>query len=513
MHNAQFVSPRRDLWSGTPIHELVSAAARAFPDKTALIDGPSGQSVPYAELDRRVRRIAAWLQADGLRAGDTVALWAPNVPPVAAIALAALSLGAVAMPLSPLLTPAEAGPLLTAARVGVVVTIPPLVPAAASLGARRVIVLGEAEGYPGLKTLLAATGEAELATTAPGDLAVILASSGTSGPPKGVRLTHGQIAWAAAAIGESANIAPRDVTLALAPWFHVMGFVVEMVMPLAAGATVVTMPRFDRDQFLELMVRHGVTYTAVPPPLAAMMAGDPTLGDGAFPALELLAVGGAPLSPSLQPALMRRFPNAAIGQGYGLTETASILCSPTRPGSTKPGTVGRPLPETQLRIADPGTGAMLVPGAEGEVQAKGPQILEGYLGDAHDEVFTPDGWFRTGDLGFIDADGNLVITGRLKDVFKVNGMQVSPTEVEEALTGFPGVRDAAVVGRPDVRTGETPVAFVIATAPLDRNALAAHLANCVAPHKHPTRIVEVTELPRTPSGKLLRRLLPDLAEE
>ncbi len=268
------------------------------------------------------------------------------------------------------------------------------------------------------------------------------------------------------------------------------------------------LPRFELAALLEAIQRHRVTVIAVPPPVLAALARDPATGRYDLSAVQAVVSGGAPVSPEVQRAAAGRFPGAMIGQGYGLTETSAVIPVPDRAGML-PGSVGRLAPGTELRLVDPDAGLDAGPGEPGEVWVRGPQVMAGYLGraEATAEMLVAGGWLRTGDLGRVDADGNLFIVDRLKELIKVNAIQVAPAELEALLGGHPQVADAAVIPRPDERTGEVPVAVVVARGPLEPGELIAWVAARVAPHKRICAVRLVREIPRTPSGKILRRLL------
>jgi acyl-CoA synthetase (AMP-forming)/AMP-acid ligase II len=272
-----------------------------------------------------------------------------------------------------------------------------------------------------------------------------------------------------------------------------MGFIVTLMAPLAAGATVVTMPRFDFAEMAGLIERHRVTVLVVPPPV---MLGLARL-ERALPSLELIVSGGAPLSVAVHEAVAARFPHAAVGQGYGLTETAVGISGPRRGEGTKPGTCGKPLPGTEVRVVD------------GELWARGPQVMAGYRNapEATAAMLAPGGWLRTGDAGHFDADGNVVVEDRLKELIKVNAHAVAPAELEALLTTHPHVADAAVVGRDDERAGQVPVAVVVPRGALDPAELSSWVATQGAPHKRIREVRVVDEIPRTPSGKIVRRAL------
>jgi acyl-CoA synthetase (AMP-forming)/AMP-acid ligase II len=297
--------------------------------------------------------------------------------------------------------------------------------------------------------------------------------------------------------------------LAVAPFAHVMGFVVTLAAPLAAGATVVTMPRFELIGALELVERRRVTVLAVPPPVMAPLASAPVVDRFDLSSLELVVSGGAPLAAELQEAVARRLPHAAVGQGYGLTETAVGITMPDRRDGTLPGSVGRIMPSTELRVVDPERGRDLGAGDRGELWVRGPQVMAGYLDRpaATAEVLDADGWLRTGDLGSVDAAGNVFVHDRLKELIKVNAHQVAPAELEALLMTHPGVADAAVVRRPDRRCGEVPVAVVVPRSALDAGALIGWAAERTASYKRLADVRVAERIPRTPAGKIMRRKL------
>ena len=296
-------------------------------------------------------------------------------------------------------------------------------------------------------------------------VAVLPYSSGTTGLPKGVMLTHRQLVTACRQIARSFDADAHDVTLAVAPWFHILGMTAELLVPLTVGATVVTMPRFDPAGFLEAIERHRVTYVAVPPPVASFLAHHPSVAEHDLGSLELLASGGAPLprgdarGARPPPPALRRRP----GLGTHRDERRDQRAPPPwrHPARARS---ARCCPTPSCASSTPIAATCSASGETGELQARGPQTMLGYLNrpDATAEMITPDGWVRTGDLGRVDPDGNIVVVDRLKELIKVNAFQVAPAEVEAVIVGHPAVADVAVVGAPDPRTGETPVAFVVA---------------------------------------------------
>jgi acyl-CoA synthetase (AMP-forming)/AMP-acid ligase II len=484
---------------GTTLPALVQQAIERHPNRTALIDGESGKSVSYKEFGQRVARISAWLARQGVGHGATVALWAPNTPPWAAFALATMRLGATVTAMNPQWTADEAERQLNDAKAELVVTTPTL---ANLSGARQVVVLGEHN----LATILANDDPVPPPVTDRDAVALLPYSSGTTWFPKGVQLTHTNLVTAVRQVTSVVRVGEHDTVLALAPFFHVLGGIVTLLAPLAVGATVVTVPRFEPALVLDLIERHRVTFTAVPPPVAGFFAHHRSVAGRDLTSLQLFAVGGAPLPVHVGKAVAARLPGCVVAQGWGLTETTSSVCVPDRADPAPPGTVGWLLPNTELTVVDPVTGR---PAAIGELLVRGPQVMAGYLNEpaATAEIIDADGWLHTGDLGRVDDGGNVVVLDRLKDLIKVDGFQVAPAELEALLATHPMIADAAVVGRPDERHGERPVAYVVARGPFDPGTIIDWLAARTADYKHLAEVVAVGTLPRTPSGKLQRRFL------
>ncbi|MGZ4279447.1 MAG: AMP-binding protein [Solirubrobacteraceae bacterium] len=458
----------------------------------------------YAELAARIDRAAAGLAARGLRPGDVLALWAPNSPEWAIAALGAMAAGATVSGVSPVATERELAGQLMDCEASILATVAARLPAArevaATAGAREVVALGEIEG----------DGPApEVALDPARAVALLPYSSGTTGLPKGVMLTHANLVAAVGQMRAALKLGPRDTIVAIAPFAHVMGFVVTLSNALSAGATIVTLPSFGFDAFVEVIERHRVTVLVGPPPMMAALAGHPAADAHDLSSLELIVSGGAPVPDEIARAVGERLPGAVVRLGYGLTETTATATAPDRELAVAPGSVGRAMPSTALRVVDPATGADLGPGEPGELWVRGPQTMAGYLKrpDATAAMVDADGWLRTGDLVVVDEEGQLFVVDRLKELIKVNAFQVAPAELEAVLATHPAVADAAVVGRPDAVTGEAPVAAVVARGALEANELMAWVAQRVAPYKRIRAVRFVDAIPRTPAGKILRRVL------
>ena len=495
------------IHSGTVL-DLIETAFDRYSARTAVIDGPSGRSVTYGELGKRVDTLAAWLSEQGISRGSVVATWAPNVPPVIAFTLAAMRRGAAVTGINPVATDDEVARQFSDAGVAAIIAPPALADRARGFRVSALVLGDTASGTP-LNAVLANPRTVPDSTLTGDDLALLPYSSGTTGAPKGVMLSHGNIAAVIQQILERIEVNAGDVTVAVAPFFHILGSTAAMLVPLAAGATIVTLPAFDPAQFLALIQRHRATYLAVPPPIASFLAVHPMVAGYDLASLDFLACGGAPLAPAVQERLSRRLPHCVAGQGWGLTETSGAASIPQRRMGSAPGTVGKPLRDTDVRVVDPDTGMRLDSGSLGELEVRGPQNMRGYLNREAEtgSILRPDGWLRTGDLGHIDAENNVVIVDRIKDLIKVKGLQVSPTEVESALVQHPAVADAGVTSRPDDRAGEVPVAFVVRNSDVTTEELLAWLGERLSPYKQPAEIRFTGALPRTPSGKLVRRFL------
>jgi acyl-CoA synthetase (AMP-forming)/AMP-acid ligase II len=466
--------------------ELVAAQAARSPEHRALVDGASGAEISYGTLASRIEALASGLAASGFGPGDVLAVWAPNVPQWMDVALGAMAAGGAVTGVSPLAADRELSGQLIDSGASVLVTVPELEgrARAAAPAAVRVVTPPDLLGRAAARR-----------APDPEDLALLPYSSGTTGLPKGVMLTHANLVASVRQVGSRVRLTERDVLIALAPFSHIMGFTVTGLVPLCSGATLVTIPRFDFGRLLELIARHRVTVLVVPPPVMGALAATPPHHD--LSSVELVLSGGAPLSADCHAAVAARLPQATVGQGYGLTETSVGVAVGDRDTGSVPGSVGRVLPGTELRVVD------------GELWVRGPQNTRGYLGrpDATAALIDSAGWLHTGDVGRVDADGNVWIVDRLKELIKVNGHQVAPAELEGLLATHPLVADVAVVGRPDPERGECPVALVVARDELDPDALMAWVGERVAPYKRVREVRFVEAIPRTPAGKILRRLL------
>jgi len=482
--------------------EYVVGGAAARGDKPALIDGPSGAVMTYAELAERVAAAAAGLAAEGIGQGDAVGLVAPNSTswPVAFHAL--VSLGATVTSINPILTPEEVATQLRHARVKAVIVAQSLREAVAQAAVERVFALESlpsGNGDPGTPSVDPAT-----------DLAALPFSSGTTGLSKGVMLTHRNLVANMEQIRAIHRIGPDDVLIGVLPFFHIYGQSVVINLGLSQGATIVTMPRFDMGLFLDLLERHRVTRAHIAPPVVLGLAKAPGV-EGRDLALRVVISGAAPLDADTANRASERI-GAPVRQGYGMTEASPVthFAADDELEAQDPGAIGRLVGSTEGRLVDPETGEDS--GEAGEIWIRGPQVMRGYLGDerATRETLTEDGWLKSGDVARLEDGEIWRIVDRVKELIKYKGYQVPPAELEALLVNHPAVADAAVIPTVDEAGDEVPKACVVATAEdLDADELMAWVAERVAPYKRIRAVEQVDEIPRSPSGKILRRLLRD----
>ncbi|CAM5702538.1 4-coumarate--CoA ligase family protein OS=Streptomyces tendae OX=1932 GN=GUR47_26895 PE=4 SV=1 [Streptomyces tendae] len=504
-----------------PIHDAVLGGAAAFGSTPALIDGTDGTTLTYEQVDRFHRRVAAALAESGLRKGDVLALHSPNTVAFPPAFYAATRAGASVTTVHPLATAEEFAKQLKDSAARWIVTVSPLLSTArraAELagGVREILVCDSAPGHRSLVDMLASTApEPSVAIDPAEDVAALPYSSGTTGTPKGVMLTHRQIATNLAQLEPLMPAAPGDRVLAVLPFFHIYGLTALMNAPLRLGATVVVLPRFDLEQFLAAIQNHRITSLYVAPPIVLALAKHPLVADYDLSSLRYVVSAAAPLDARLAAACSRRLGLPPVGQAYGMTELSpgTHVVPLDAMTDAPPGTVGKLIAGTEMRIVsltDPGKD--LPAGESGEILIRGPQIMKGYLGrpDATAAMIDTDGWLHTGDVGHVDTDGWLFVVDRVKELIKYKGFQVAPAELEALLLTHPGVADAAVVGAYNDDGNEVPHAFVVrrpAAPALAEGEIMMYVAERVAPYKRVRRVTFVDTVPRAASGKILRRQL------
>ncbi|MCL6671162.1 4-coumarate--CoA ligase family protein [Streptomyces panaciradicis] len=504
-----------------PIHDAVLARAAEYGDAPALIDGTDGTTLTYEQLDRFHRRIAAALTETGVRKGDVLALHSPNTIAFPTAFYAATRAGAAVTTVHPLATAEEFAKQLGDSAARWIVTVSPLLDTArraAELagGVEEILVCDSAPGHRSLIDMLGSTAPEPVVDIDPAeDIAALPYSSGTTGIPKGVMLTHRQIATNLAQLESAMPARPGDRILAVLPFFHIYGLTALMNAPLRLGATVVVLPRFELDTFLAAIQNHRITGLYVAPPIVLALAKHPLVEQYDLSSLTHITSAAAPLDASLAEACSRRLGLPPVGQAYGMTElspgTHVVPLDAMR--DAPPGTVGKLIAGTEMRIVsldDPDKD--LGVGEPGEILIRGPQVMKGYLGhpDATAAMIDPDGWLHTGDVGHVDADGWLFVVDRVKELIKYKGFQVAPAELEALLLTHPGIADAAVIGSYNDEHNEVPHAYVVrqpTAAELSEGEVMMYVAERVAPYKRVRQVTFIDAVPRAASGKILRREL------
>ncbi|MFJ9371722.1 4-coumarate--CoA ligase family protein [Streptomyces sp. NPDC101455] len=504
-----------------PIHDAVLARAAEFGDEPALVDGTDGTTLTYTQLDAFHRRIAAGLADAGVRRGDVLALHSPNTVAFPLAFYAATRAGASVTTVHPLATPEEFAKQLRDSAARWIVTLSPLVDAArraAELagGVEEIFVCDSAPGHRSLADMLGSTAPEPVVDIDPvTDVAALPYSSGTMGTPKGVMLTHRQIATNLAQLEPAVPTGPGDRILAVLPFFHIYGLTALMNAPLRKGAAVVVLPRFELETFLAAIENHRITGLYVAPPIVLALAKHPAVAQYDLSSLEYIISAAAPLDANLAAACSQRLGLPPVGQAYGMTELSPgthvvpVRDMPTAP----PGTVGKLIAGTEMRIVsldDPDKDLGI--GEAGELLIRGPQVMKGYLGRPDDTaaMIDQDGWLRTGDVGYVDDGGWTFIVDRVKELIKYKGFQVAPAELEALLLTHPGIADAAVVGEYNDANNEVPHAYVVRqqTAPdLSQSEVLMYVAERVAPYKRVRMVSFIEAVPRAASGKILRREL------
>lgn len=501
-------------------HVLRSSITHA--KQPAIIDGTNGFALNFSQLRSRIRSLAGGLQERGFQPGDVLALIAPNCPDYACVFHAAALCGGTVTTTNPVYGIAEIRQqLLDSKAIWLVADQACMAVAKQALRGTEVshvFCLQSGSDYDHIDKLLGPEID-----QVPVDFAnhpvVLPYSSGTTGLPKGVMLSHRNLVANIEQMNATFEYDDHEVALAVLPFFHIFGMQALMGSMLCKGHTLITMPRFDMEQALALIEQHSVTQFFVVPPIVLGLAKSPLVDKYKLDSLKKIFSGAAPLGGELADEAGSRI-GCKVVQGYGMTELSPV--SHAVPGfKSKPGSSGVAVPNTQARIIDQ-NGKNLPPNNEGELLIKGPQVMLGYLGNptATQEMLDSEGWLHTGDLGSIDEDGYLTLVDRVKELIKFKGFQVAPAELEALIITIPDVLDVAVIGIADEEAGEVPKAFVVlhgGSNTFSENQLEDKAANIkavvaknLATYKAVHHVQWIDAIPKSASGKILRRELRQL---
>lgn len=487
------------MQGGTTVWSRFEAAARRFPEHLAVADDRS--TLTYRELHRLSLALGDYLRRAG--AQGNVGILLPNGAGFFLAFLGTVSVPATCVPLNLLLTPGELARVIAHAQVETVLTARPLAERLPG-GLPRVLCLEDL--MPGLLSRAAEPPPIPSPPT-PEDTAALIYTSGTTGEPKGVMLSHRNLTANVAGCERVLELDEHYVVLGVLPTSHCFALTVTVLLPLFVGASAVQVRGFSPAGLLGAAERHRVSVLPAVPGIFAALARWPQAADYDLSALEICICGAEPLPRAVFDAFAERFARPLI-QGYGLTECSPVV-SVNPPSAPRPETVGPPLPGLQVKVLGPQGEAG--PGEVGEVVARGPSVMVGYYRDpqATREAIDPQGWLHTGDLGYFDDQGHLLLCGRKKELIIVGGENVFPGEVESVLTAHPAVSLAAVVGRQDPRHGEVPRAYLTLApgASLGEAELRRYCRQRLAPFKVPREFCFRESLPLGPTGKVLKRKL------
>ncbi|ODM98582.1 4-coumarate--CoA ligase 2 [Orchesella cincta] len=524
-----------DPITGVTIPEFIWSNLHKWEDAPAFECGVSGRKYTHGMINKLSRSFGAALKQHGLKRHDVVCLLLPNVPEYPIATLGAWEASLVVSPINPVYTPAEIAKQVNGSQSKVIIALSQFVPTVRevqklSSSLKSIIVIGDAvDGCHSFSEMVKVNSQgvefargSQFDTT--DELALLPYSSGTTGPPKGVMLSHSNIASNLFQMTRPGYVETnffekgdeQDRFIGILPFFHSFGFTVVMAKTLYQGAFTRTLPKFEPPTFIKALREHKPKCVHLVPPLIAFMANSPDVTKNEFVSIRAIMGGAAPIGEALITRLLEKAGKYFFFQeGYGMTEMSPV--SHILPGytkNTKIGSTGVILPGTQCKIVDPSTGAALGANQRGEICVKGPQNMKGYFKNdkATAETIDSEGWLHTGDIGLFDEGECFWIVDRMKELIKVKGLQVAPSELEDMLRTHPDVADVAVIGIPDERAGELPRAYIVRKKEtLSENEVKEFIAEKVSDHKKLAGGVEfLPAIPKAASGKILRRELKAL---
>ncbi len=506
--------PEVDIPKGISITDYTLRMADELGDKPAITDGPTGRSQTFAELKAGIQMLAGGLAARGFGPGDTLALICPNIPEFASVFHGAAYAGGTVTTINPTYTAGEVHHQLTDSGASLIVTISLFLDmareAAEGTGITEIFTIDPVEGVPSMLDLLGEPLTEQVPVDFDEQAVVLPYSSGTTGRSKGVILSHDNLTANIAQLQHVLTFEDTDVALAVLPFFHIYGMQVLMNGLLANGIPIVTMPRFDLEESLQIVEKHHITWFFAVPPIVLALAKHPLIDAYDTSSIRVVFSGAAPLAGEVGEEAAARL-GCDVIQGYGMTELSPVSHA-TIVGQGKSGSSGITISNTECRIVDD-EGNDLGIDEDGELWVRGPQVMKGYFGvpEATAATIDEDGWLHTGDIAHFDSDGHIYVVDRLKELIKYKGFQVPPAELEGLLLTHPAVADSAVIGIPDDEAGELPKAFIVLKPGAEATAeeIQQFVGDQVA-HFKAIRLVEfIDEIPKSASGKILRRELRD----
>ncbi|KAK4762406.1 hypothetical protein SAY86_008174 [Trapa natans] len=544
-----FRSKLPDIYIPThlPLHSYCFENVSEFLDRPCIIDGSTGKVYTYSEVELSARRVAAGLNKIGVEQGHVVMLLLQNSPEFVLAFLGASYRGAMSTTANPFCTPAEIAKQAAASKAKLIITQADFAPKVKKFADQNgkyiyiciycpvfnLIVSWTRNYIAGIKVVcidtapegchhfseLAEADEAEMPAVKidPDHVVALPYSSGTTGLPKGVMLTHrGLVTNVAQQVdGDNPNFyfGKDDVIVCVLPLFHIYSLNSIMLCGLRVGAAILIMQKFEIVRLMELVERYKVTVAPFVPPIVLAIAKSADVGRYDLSSIRTVMSGAAPLGEELEESVRVKLPNAKLGQGYGMTEAGPVMAMSLAfakdPSEIKSGACGTVARNAEMKIVDPETGASLPRNQAGEICIRGNQIMKGYLDDpeATERTIDKEGWLHTGDIGYIDGDDELFIVDRLKELIKYKGFQVAPAELEAMLIAHPDISDAAVVPMKDEAASEVPVAFTVRSngSNISEDEIKQYISKQVVFYKRISRVFFVETIPKNPSGKILRK--------
>ncbi|KAK0050708.1 4-coumarate--CoA ligase 5 [Biomphalaria pfeifferi] len=508
--------PDINIPTNVPFHQFLFEKCDQYKNLVAVEEFSNGQSYTFGQLKEKAIRVASGLHRLGYRKGDVISVFSTNHINYSVLMLACAATGVWFSAVNPLYKEDELRVQLVHSNSKAVFTTASFVSTVTAavrhkeLQIKDLFVFGEAEGFRPFQTLLDDDGRMfpDVDINPVEDVFILPYSSGTTGLPKGVMLTHYNCMASCLQIDASLHTSPEDRVIGLLPLFHIYGMIVVQFTVLLGGSSVVYLPKFEPETFLSCLQNKKITLAHLVPPLVVFLAKHPLVSQYNLTSLRTIICGAAPLGSEITSEFQKRFDKTTINQGYGMTELSPVASLDT---TNTAGSIGHLVVNTLAKIVNQ-ENQTLPPGGVGEICVKGPQVMKGYYNNkqATDEMIEPSGWLHTGDLGYFTKDGILFTQDRLKELIKFKAFQVPPAELEALLLGHADVQDVAVLGVPDLECGELPKAFVVKKpgSKVNEQELVKYVEDRVSPTKRLRGGVQfIEEIPKSASGKILRRVI------